>query len=604
MTVTPQRVEKDNVCAFGNPLSDLASQTRWGGFYYPIIALLLLQATLVESTVRHLAISLIGVMFLLAVSRFYLAHRVLNGDRTPSRAWEKLFYSAFLVCAFFWESFSILTLWSSRDIETLYLVILATSGILTGGVYSLSSTLWLARAYSAIMFLPVLFAGIFIYAYEGITILLCCILFFAFLAIQLNILHKRYLVTQDSLKTAVETRELLAESEAFLRTVLDAIPVGVVAIDKDEKIVCESNAAAAQMCDARFISGEKCDSDSLYMEDASTGTHEVEIADPSGAARVLLTSVHNLLFSGRHLSLRTMVDITHQKAIEAELRDARDAAESSSKAKSVFLANMSHEIRTPMNTIIGLCHLMRDSSLTSQQRENVEHIHLAAHQLLRIINDILDLSKIEAGKLAIENLPFSPYDVIEKVISLHRLQYDAKGLSFHVDVKPDVPDCLVGDSLRLSQIFNNLLGNALKFTEKGGVELGVKVGMGRNNFSMLEFTVRDTGIGMDDEQVRKLFDPFTQADDSTTRRYGGTGLGLAICHYLCELMGGMILVDSALGKGSLFTVRIPFALPDSEQLAYTKDERHDAQKRFAPKRFEGARLLLVEDHAINRRIVS
>ncbi|MDC7232584.1 MAG: transporter substrate-binding domain-containing protein [Spirochaetales bacterium] len=308
--------------------------------------------------------------------------------------------------------------------------------------------------------------------------------------------------------------------------------------------------------------------------------------------------------------IATFEDITKRKKMEADLIQARKEADDANSAKSSFLARMSHEIRTPMNAIIGLSNIVLDSGLNDKQRDYIEKIEKSGYTLLSLINDILDFSKIEAGKMDLEIIPFSLEEVFDSLSNLISYKTENRGLELIFDIHPDVPLFLKGDPLRLSQILLNLCSNAVKFTEEGEIlvraevaeiseipenskisenseEDGLSEGAETNSEQiMLKFSVSDTGIGLSREQLDSLFSAFTQADSSTTRKYGGTGLGLAICKRLTELMGGDITVDSEPGQGSVFTFTARFE-PDRDP-----GERIDSSSMD----LSGLNILLVDDN--------
>ena len=281
--------------------------------------------------------------------------------------------------------------------------------------------------------------------------------------------------------------------------------------------------------------------------------------------------------------------------MEQQLHRAKLAAEAANRAKSEFLANMSHEVRTPLNGIMGMTDLVLETRLTPEQREYLETVKVSADSLLTVVNDILDFSKIEAGKIDLEAIDFNLRDCLDSALKTLAVQADEKGLELLCEIAPGVPEGTRGDSSRLRQIVVNLVGNAIKFTDTGEVTLKVQVEAEDARDRILRFTVSDTGIGIPNEKRESIFDPFTQADSSTTRKHGGTGLGLTISMRLVQMMGGRIWVESEMGRGSQFhfTTRIPVA----------KAEEINPGVDVHPDMVPGLRVLVVDDNRTNRRIL-
>ncbi|MBI2383443.1 MAG: transporter substrate-binding domain-containing protein [Gammaproteobacteria bacterium] len=417
-----------------------------------------------------------------------------------------------------------------------------------------------------------------------------------------------------------ETERRIKQAHDRLRDITDTIPGAVYQLGMDPDGGMKLNFISGQMIQSQSYDIEEMvrdpsklfsrvlpeDKPGLMAAIAETAktlkpfSYEYRVRLPDGHVRwIRAEAVARRDPDGSGTGTGYLSDVTERKRIEQELAVATEQARSASKAKSDFLANMSHEIRTPMNAIIGLTHLALATGLNPRQHDYLSKISGAAHTLLRIINDVLDISKIEAGKLALEEIRFDLRRVLEELRQLVSVKAAEKRLALELSVAADVPTGLVGDPLRLHQVLLNLAGNAVKFTGEGGVRIAVTRGGVREGRVLLRFAVADTGIGLTREQQDRLFQTFSQADSSTTRRYGGTGLGLSICKQLVALMGGEIGVDSETGRGSTFHFTVPFA-PAEE--ASEEAPRQPLPKGRQYANLRGARVLVVDDNLTNRQI--
>jgi PAS domain S-box-containing protein len=413
-------------------------------------------------------------------------------------------------------------------------------------------------------------------------------------------------------RTVDERTKDLEDQRTFLKQVIDIIPNFIFVKDRDARFRLVNKAlATAYGTDVASLIG-KTDSELGFdrLEYQNFHRDDLEVletqrekiipeerhTDLEGRVRFLWTVKRPLISKDGRADqiLGVATDITEHKRIASELLQAKEAAEAANEAKSTFLATMSHEIRTPMNGILGMTELVLDSDLTSEQRDSLGLVRLSAESLLTIINDILDFSKIEAGKLGLEAVPFDFRESLGETMKALSFRAHQKGLELIYDVEPEVPEPVVGDPGRLRQIIFNLVGNSIKFTERGEVFVLVERDAETSEAVHLHFVVKDTGVGIPTDKQQKIFEAFSQADGSMARKYGGTGLGLTICTKLVEMMKGRIWVESEPGKGSTFHFTASLGIQNKLSTRATS---------VRPERVRDLHALIVDDNFTNRRVL-
>jgi PAS domain S-box-containing protein len=402
--------------------------------------------------------------------------------------------------------------------------------------------------------------------------------------------------------------------EEKYRNILANMNLGLLEVDNDEVIqfanqsFCEMSGYAldeiiGKKAGLLFPAGdgkEILDHKNNLRKKGVSDAYELTVTNKKGEPKWwLISGAPTYNDSGQLMgSIGIHLDITDRKKLEFELNDAREVAEQSVRTKEAFLANMSHEIRTPMNAIIGMGRQLEKTDLLDQQRFFLHTINMAADHLLVVINDILDISKIEAGKLELESTAFHPAEVLQHVVRIMQPRAEEKGLELKIDIDANIAPVLIGDAHRINQILLNQISNAIKFTEKGGVTVSGRLQKKVGQTQVIEFRIRDTGIGIAEDFLANIFEKFSQEDRTTARKYGGTGLGMAITKELVELMDGQISINSKKDIGTEIIISLPFEIGSTADLPEQKQDFTNSAS------LEGVRILLAEDNEMNRLVAN
>jgi PAS domain S-box-containing protein len=427
---------------------------------------------------------------------------------------------------------------------------------------------------------------------------------------EINYLRQRVADLQESCRMA---EKLLFNREAKFKGIIDNFRLGLLEVEPNGVII-DANESFCEMSgfsidelfgkDGGEMLLDDFEKERMKVRNASRSegeadVYELRVLNKNRETRYWLVSAAPLLGDDGEVygSIGIHWDITAMKQLEFELKAARHKAEESSKAKAMFLANMSHEIRTPLNGIVGMAEQLAQSQLDADQRYFVDIMRSASSTLLSIINDVLDISKIESGKFSIETTPFNLNETIRRTLSIFGEKAKQSNLSLDIELMDDRGIMHLGDPHRLSQVLFNIVGNAMKFTQVGYVRVTSQLARGENDMCFVSFSIEDTGVGMDMAYLTKVFEAFTQEDASVTRKFGGSGLGLSIARNIVHIMGGTIEIESEKGKGTRVNIRIPMRI-SNEKTKQDIVEITDLQKSL-----KGLRVLAVEDNELNRMVL-
>lgn len=427
---------------------------------------------------------------------------------------------------------------------------------------------------------------------------------------EINYLRQRVADLEESCRMA---EKLLVNREAKFKGIIDNFRLGLLEVEPNGVIIdanesfCEMSGFSIEELfgkDGGEMLLDDFEKERMKVRNASRSegeadVYELRVLNKNRETRYWLVSAAPLLGDDGEVygSIGIHWDITEMKQLEFELKGARHKAEESSKAKAMFLANMSHEIRTPLNGIVGMAEQLAQSQLDADQRYFIDIMRSASSTLLSIINDVLDISKIESGKFSIETTPFNLNETIRRTLSIFGEKAKQTNISLDIELMDDRGIMHLGDPHRLSQVLFNIVGNAIKFTQAGYVRVTSNLSRGENDICQVSFTIEDTGVGMDMAYLTKVFEAFSQEDASITRKFGGSGLGLSIARSIVQIMGGTIQIESEKGKGTRVNIRIPMRI-SNEKTKQDIVEMTDLQKSL-----KALRILAVEDNELNRMVL-